>query len=97
MAENEFTATKGNNMTTTTEAEILIMATETDQAKLIRDALDKLGVSIEELAELLGVSAPTVNSWLASSDWKMRREMPLTAKLLLARILADPKPAKRKR
>jgi DNA-binding transcriptional regulator YiaG len=67
------------------------MARQTPQAKLIRDAREKLEITSEELAELLGVSLPTLRGWLTPADNKVHREMPLTAKLLLARILADPK------
>lgn len=42
-----------------------------------------------DLAAMLGVSLPTLRNWLAPADNKVHREMPMTAKLLLARILAD--------
>lgn len=65
------------------------MTRQTAQAKMLRDAREALGVTSEELAELLGVSLPTLRNWLAPADNKVHREMPKTAKLLLARILAD--------
>lgn len=42
-----------------------------------------------DLAEVLGVSLPTLRNWLAPADNKVHRDMPETAKRLLARILAD--------
>jgi DNA-binding transcriptional regulator YiaG len=72
-----------------TGTEIEEMARQTAQAKLLRDARDKLGMTSEQLAAELGVSLPTLRNWLAPADNKVHREMPLTAKLLLARILAD--------
>lgn len=47
-----------------------------------------------DLAEVLGVSLPTLRSWLAPSDNNAHRPMPTTAKRLLARILADTKRTK---
>jgi DNA-binding transcriptional regulator YiaG len=110
MAANESISTrakrdnrKGNMHTTTNGAEALMleaailegeMAKQTEQAKLLRDARDKLEVTSEQLAQLLGVSLPTLRNWLAPPTSKVHREMPLTAKLLLARILAD-QPRKR--
>ena len=63
----------------------------TNQAKLLRGARDRLDVGTEELAELLGVSLPTLRSWIAPMTSKMHRSMPKTAQLLLDRILADAK------
>ncbi len=63
----------------------------TNQAKLLRGARDRLDVRSEELAELLGVSLPTLRSWIAPMTSKMHRSMPRTAQLLLDRILADAK------
>ena len=62
---------------------------QTEQAKTLRNAREKLGVTTEELAELLGVEVPTLNSWLLPTTSKAHRPMNRTAKLLLARILAD--------
>ena len=67
------------------------MARQPLQAKLLRDARDKLEMTSEQLAAELGVALPTLRNWLAPADNKVHREMPLTAKLLLARILADSK------
>ena len=63
----------------------------TNQAKLLRGARKRLAVRSEELAELLGVSLPTLRSWIAPLTSKMHRSMPRTAQLLLDRILADAK------
>ena len=70
------------------------MARQTAQAKLLRDARETLGITSATLADELGVSLPTLRNWMAPADNKVHREMPKTAKLLLARILAD-KPRKR--
>jgi DNA-binding transcriptional regulator YiaG len=70
------------------------MARQTPQAKLIRDARDKLEITTEELAAMMGVSLPSLRGWLNPPSSKAHREMPLMAKLLLARILADPKKRK---
>ena len=63
--------------------------TETEQAKLLRDARGKLSITNEELARRLGISLSTLLSWLRPGDDKPHRKMPQTAKLLLERILAD--------
>lgn len=65
------------------------LAKQTEQAKLLRDARDKLEVTNEQLAELLGVEVPTLVSWLLPTSSKAHRPMNKTARLLLARILAD--------
>ena len=70
--------------------EILEMP-ETEQAKLLRSARDKLEATNEQLAEELSVSVPTMLSWLRPTSSKAYREMPEMAKKLLARILADKK------
>ena len=64
-----------------------------DQAKILRAARGKLDVKSEELAELLGVSLPTLRGWIAPTTSKAHREMPKTAQLLLVRILADKRKA----
>ena len=61
----------------------------TKQAKTLRRARDSLEVSSGELAELLGVSLPTLRNWIAPPTSKTHRTMPRTAHLLLDRILAD--------
>jgi DNA-binding transcriptional regulator YiaG len=68
-----------------------------DQATLIRAARKTLGITSEELAERLGVALPTLRNWIAPATSKVHREMPKTARLLLDRILADHRAAKRKR
>jgi DNA-binding transcriptional regulator YiaG len=62
---------------------------ETEQAKTLRAAKETLGVTSAGLAELLGVSEITIGNWLLPHTSNRHREMPLTAKLLLDRILAD--------
>lgn len=69
----------------------------TEQAEVLRAAREQLKVDSAELAELLGVSLPTLRSWIAPTSSKMHRTMPRTAQLLLERILADEGKAKRKR
>jgi DNA-directed RNA polymerase specialized sigma24 family protein len=69
----------------------------TDQAKVIRGARVKLKTNSQELAELLGVSLPTLRSWIAPATSKMHRSMPKTAQLLLERILAEDRSGKRRR
>ena len=64
----------------------------TDEANALRRARERLDVTSEELAELLGVSLPTVRSWIAPTTSKMHRSMPRTAELLLERILNEIKP-----
>ena len=83
MAANEFTApdTMPDDM-----------ARQTAQAELLRSAKEKLGVTTAELAELLGTNRDTLNGWLAAKASSRYREMPLTAKLLLAYRLKYDKP-----
>jgi DNA-binding transcriptional regulator YiaG len=73
------------------------MTTETEQAALLRDARERLGLKNEELAAQLGVSLSTLRNWIAPTSSRMHREMPLTAQLLLARILADKPKSRRKK
>jgi DNA-binding transcriptional regulator YiaG len=61
----------------------------TDQAEVLRAAREQLQVDSAELAEMLGVSLPTLRSWIAPTSSKMHRSMPRTAQLLLDRILAE--------
>ena len=42
-----------------------------------------------DMADLLGVSLPALRNWMAPADNQVHREMPKTAKLLLARIIAE--------
>lgn len=65
------------------------LARQTQQGKTLREAKEKLGVTSEELAELLGVALPTLHNWLLPAHSARHREMPKTAKLLLAYILKD--------
>lgn len=71
------------------------MARQTKQARALREARESLNVTTGKLAALLGVSLPTLRNWIAPKTSKMHRGMPLTAKLLLERILADPRGARR--
>lgn len=118
---------QGGSMTTELEQAILssggdIVARQTAQAKLLREAreelaqraksladskdrkgLERMGLTSkrasesiagqqfnsQDLADLLGVSLSTLRGWMAPADNAVHREMPLTAKLLLARILDD--------
>ena len=61
----------------------------TEQAEVLRAAREQLKVDSAELAEMLGVSLPTLRSWIVPTTSKMHRSMPRTAQLLLDRILAD--------
>lgn len=63
----------------------------TAQAKALRNAREKLGVTSEQLAGMLGVGLPTLNSWLLPRSSKAHRPMSKTAALLLERIVADAK------
>ena len=58
-------------------------------AEILRDARGKLKINTEGLAGLLGVSLPTLRSWIAPTTSKMHRDMPKTAQLLLERILVE--------
>lgn len=62
---------------------------EKQAAHLVNEILDGADFSTADLAEVLGVSLPALRNWMAPEDNKVHREMPQTAKLLLARILAD--------
>lgn len=64
---------------------------KTTQQQLLRDARDTLGIDSTVLAEMLGVTLPTLRSWILPKTSKAHRGMPLTAKLLLDRILSDRK------
>lgn len=99
-----------------------IVARQTSQAKLLREAreelaqrarelaeakdrksLERMGLTADrakhlaagqqfnsqDLADLLGVSLPTLRNWMAPADNAVHREMPKTAILLLERIMAD--------
>lgn len=68
-----------------------------NQAEVLRRARTKLGANSGELAEMLGVSLPTLRNWIAPTTSKMHRSMPKTAQLLLERILAEDRPGKRRR
>lgn len=70
---------------------------DAEQGKLLRQAQEKLGLTVEELADELGVSIHTMRSWLAPEGWKKRRPMPKTARLLLERIMEEKRPARVRR
>lgn len=59
------------------------MAKQTEQAKMLRDAREKLGVTNEDLAELLGVEVVTLLSWLRPPEGANYRPMNRTARMLL--------------
>ena len=67
------------------------------QADELRKARRKLNVNSAELAEMLGVSLPTLRSWIVPETSKAHRAMSKTAQLLLDRICAEAKRAKSKR
>jgi hypothetical protein len=60
-----------------------------NQAEVLREARGRLKVRSDGLAEMLGVSLPTLRSWIAPETSKAHRSLPKTAQLLLDRILAD--------
>jgi transcriptional regulator with XRE-family HTH domain len=62
---------------------------EAQQGNLLRQAREKLGLTVEGLADELGVSIHTMRSWLLPEDSKKHRKMPKTARLLLDRIMAE--------
>lgn len=66
-----------------------------DQAALIRSARKILGVTTEELAAKLGKSLSAVRSWLLPKGNQARRNMPQSARLLLAILLAEKRKRKR--
>jgi DNA-binding transcriptional regulator YiaG len=68
----------------------------TNQAEVLRSARERLKVRSSELAEMLGVSLPTLRSWIAPETSKVHRSMPRTAQLLLDRILAEVRQKKRR-
>ena len=51
--------------------------------------IDGAQFTTEDMAELLGVSLKALLKWLSPADNADHREMPKTARLLLARILKD--------
>lgn len=67
-----------------------------DQAALLRRARQALGWTNERLAQELGKSLPALLAWLAPKGAAKHRTMPASARLLLSRILAEHKAAKRK-
>ena len=68
-----------------------------EQAEQLRKARRRLKVTSAELADMLGVSLPTLRSWIVPETSKAHRAMPKTAELLLDRICAEAKRAKSKR
>lgn len=62
---------------------------DTEQRKMLNKAREKLELTVEALAEELGVSIHTMRSWLLPEDSKKHRRMPRTAMLLLERIMAE--------
>lgn len=57
-----------------------------DLLRRVRSALDWKNAQI---AEALGVSAPTLNAYLAPNSAKRFRPLPETSRMLLQRILAE--------
>jgi hypothetical protein len=64
---------------------------DTEQAKLLKRAKEELGLTSKGLADELGVTLSGFNNWIAPKGSDRYRPMPKTARLLLARILADAK------
>lgn len=62
-----------------------------DQAALLRDARKVLKCTNEELAASLGKSVPALLSWLAPKAAAKHRTMPVSSRMLLARILVESK------
>jgi DNA-binding XRE family transcriptional regulator len=62
---------------------------DTEQAKLLKQAKETLGLTTEALAVELGATRDTLNNWLAEKSSPRYRPMPKMARLLLARILAE--------
>lgn len=58
------------------------------QQETLKDAMQKLNIDRAGLAGLLGVSLSGINHWLAPSDANVYREMPETARRLIAFELA---------
>jgi transcriptional regulator with XRE-family HTH domain len=81
------------------------LAKQTEQAKLLREARQRLGLTNDQLAEILGVEPITITGWLLPEESKGHRTMSATARIALeyrleqgprkvAKILADLKTAK---
>ena len=62
---------------------------DTEQARALKKAKEVLDLTTEGLADELGVSIHTLQSWLLPEKSDRHRPMPKTAKLLLARIVAE--------
>lgn len=69
---------------------------ETEQAALLRAAREELKTTNADLAERLGVKPLTLHNWLLPTSSNSRREMPKTAKLLLAYILKEERQKRKK-
>lgn len=67
---------------------------EKAQDDLLNDAKKVLGCSWEKIAQELGVDPSTLYSWRADKGAAHYRNMPETARLLLARIVKDAKAKK---
>jgi transcriptional regulator with XRE-family HTH domain len=67
------------------------------QQEELRHARKTLDATTAELAELLGVTASTLNSYLRPPTSQAHRQMPKTARLLLERLLKERLAVKRKR
>ena len=66
------------------------------QAELIQRAREKLGKTNAEIADELGVTVHAVRAWIAPQGTKKHRAMPKPARLLLAAILENARPKRRR-
>lgn len=65
------------------------MTGETEQAKELKAAQEKLQMTKEEFAERMGVELATLVSWMRPTSSKAHRPMTKTAKFLLAYLLVN--------
>ncbi|CUH53046.1 helix-turn-helix transcriptional regulator [Shimia sp. R11_0] len=58
----------------------------------LRDALDRLGITAEKLAEIIGTSPVTVRRWLMDPDKPTHRQVPPTAAKVIGWIIEGGRP-----
>lgn len=70
-------------------------------ADQLREAIEKSGLSANQLAKLVGISQPTVSRFIAGADIRLSVAQKIAEKLEMRSLTVDPpdedKPAKRKR